>query len=264
MLSVIFSSGPLTIYTLGFLMTVGVFLESFIIWRRLKDLGLKEEKVLDFIIVTLLLGFILARFLFIIQNFPKFGFSFPHWVLFMRYPGFSFWGWILGLVVSLRWFAKKEKWDLFRVADEVTFGALPFLILMQLGQFLDGSGFGRFTNMPWGIYSSGSLLKRHPLSLFAAILLLLIWFLLIKAERHWRTWDWYKNKESGFISLSAFTLVLFYNIPLAFLSDSKVYFYWLGIGITIVFFLISTAFFYARSGHSLKNIFAKKNVERED
>jgi phosphatidylglycerol:prolipoprotein diacylglycerol transferase len=55
MLPIIFSVGPATIYTYGFLLAIGVFLESFIIWRRLRDLGLKEEKVIDFLLLGLLL-----------------------------------------------------------------------------------------------------------------------------------------------------------------------------------------------------------------
>ncbi len=264
MLSIILSSGPVTLYSLGFLMAIGAFLLSFISWRRLRELGLEEEKVLDFIIITLLFGFFFARLLFVLEHFNKFGLSFLRWFLFVRYPGFSFWGWILGFFLSLNWFARKEKWNLFRVADEITFGALPFLILIQLGQFLDGSGFGRFTNMPWGIYSPGSLLKRHPVSLFMAILLFLIWSLLIKTERHWRTWNWLKNRESGFVSLIALILTFLVSIPLAFLGDSKVYFYWLKIGLMVVFFILTTTFFYGRVGHSLKKLFIKKDEQNEE
>lgn len=264
MLSVILSFGPVTLYSLGFLMAIGAFLLSFIIWRRLKDLGLKEEKVLDFIIISLLLGFLFARLFFLVEHFDKFGFSFSRWLLFVRYPGFSFWGWILGFFLSLRWFAKKEKWDFFRVADETTFGALPFLILIQAGQFLDGSGFGHFTGMPWGVFVPGSLLRRYPVSLFLATLLLLIWLLLLKVERHWRTWNWLKNKESGFISLMALMMTFFVSVPLAFLDDSKVYFYWLKIGLMVVFFILSTIFFYGYVGHSFKKLFAKKDEQNKE
>lgn len=234
MLSIIFSTGKLfNLYTFGFLLAIGVFLEIFIIWRRLKDLALKEERILDFLMIGLVLGFIFSRIIFIIENFRQFGFSPLNWLSFIYFPGFSFWGWPLGLLVSLYWFAKKEKWDFWRVIDEITFGIFPFLILFQVGSFLDGSGFGRTTNMPWGIYFPGTLLKRHPLSLISAFLLFFIWYFLLKMERHWRIWGWYKNKEGGFLTLIGFGFVFLTHLPLAFLVDSAVYFYWLGVGLTL-------------------------------
>jgi phosphatidylglycerol:prolipoprotein diacylglycerol transferase len=258
MLSIIFSTGAFNLYTFGFLMAIGVFLEIFIIWRRLKELGLKEERVLDFLMVSLLLGLLFSRALFIIQNFHNFGWLPLRWVGFIRFPGFSFWGWVLGLIVSLSWFAKKEKWEFWRVADETVFGILPFLILFQIGSFLDGSGFGRTTNMPWGMYFPGTLLKRHPLSLFSALFLFAIWYFLLKVERHWRTWDWYKNKQGGFVTLSGLGLIFLTHLLLAFLRDSGVYFYWLGVGLTVIGLAITVVFFFINSGRSFAKNFLKK------
>jgi len=248
MLSLIFSAGKIVnLYTFGFLLAIGVFLEIFIIWRRLKDLGLKEERVLDFLMIGLVFGFILSRTFFIIENFHQFGFLPLHWLSFIHFPGFSFWGWPVGLGLSLWWFTKGERWEIWRVVDEVTFGIFPFLILFQIGSFLDGSGFGRTTNMPWGMYFPGTLLKRHPISLISAFLLFFIWFFLLKIERHWRIWDWYKSKEGGFITLSGFGLVLLTHLPLAFLSDTRVYFYWLGGGLTIIGLATTVILFFIKS-----------------
>lgn len=265
MLSMIFSIGPITIWSLGFLMAVGVFLESFIIWRRLRDLGLKEEKILDFIIVALLWGFLISRLLFILQHFNQFGFHLNRWFLFIRYPGFSFWGWLLGMIATIYWFVKKEKWNFWRIADEVAFGILPFLSLIQFGRFLDGSGFGRSTSMPWGFYFPGTLLKRHPVSLFSAIFIFLIWFLLLRVERYWRTWAWYKDKGGGFIGLVALGLIFLTHIPLAIIKDSKIYFYWSEIGLMIIAFLAIATLFYIRSGRNLKNFLLKRRIyEKEE
>jgi len=108
MLSVILSFGPVTLYSLGFLMAIGAFLLSFIIWRRLKDLGLKEEKVLDFIIISLLLGFLFARLFFLVEHFDKFGFSFSRLAFICSLSWFLFLGLDIRIFSSLRWFAKKK------------------------------------------------------------------------------------------------------------------------------------------------------------
>ena len=96
MLPIIFSVGPLTIYTFGFLLAIGVFLETFISWRRLRDLGFKEEKIIDFLIFGLLLGLVFSRLIFIIENWQSFGFQLERWFLFVNFPGFSVFGWVLG------------------------------------------------------------------------------------------------------------------------------------------------------------------------
>jgi phosphatidylglycerol:prolipoprotein diacylglycerol transferase len=263
MLPIIFSTGPVTIYSFGFLLAVGVFIESFVIWRRLRDLGFKEEKILDFLILSLLLGFVFSRLIFIFANWQTFGFHLSRWFLFVRFPGFAASGWLLGLLLSLWRFAKEEKWDFWRVADEVSFGFLPFLILLQTGSFLDGSGFGRSTNMPWGIYFPGILLKRHPVSLFFALTLLLVWVILLKIERHWRTWEWYKNKESGFIFLVTLTSIFLINFPLAFLKENGLYFYWAEITLTLIGLIIIGSLFYLRSGRSFKKNYTKNEKEKE-
>lgn len=263
MLPIIFSAGPLTIYTFGFLLAVGVFLKTFISWRRLKDLGFKEEKIIDFLIFGLLLGLVVSRLVFIIENWPNFGFHPERWFLFIRFPGFSVFGWAFGFFLALWRFAQKEKWDFWPVADEVTFGLLPFLILLQLGAFLDGSGFGRITSMPWGVYFSGILLKRHPLSLFSAVFISGIWIFLLKIERHWRVWEWYKSKQTGLIFLVGFGLIFLTNLPLAFLKESRLYFYWAEIILNLIGFLSVFSLFYIRSGRSLTSLYGKNKKENK-
>jgi len=229
MLPVLFSLGPVTFYTFGFFLAVGFFLAAFIIWRRLKDLGFREEKIIDGIIVLAVCGFLVSRLFFIFQNWEDFGVFFARWFLFSRYPGFSFWGGITGVFLGLFWFSRRQKWDFWRVADEVTFGILPFFVLVQLGAFFDGANSGKPTNMPWGVFFPGSLLRQHPISLFMAIFLFLIWFFLLRIERQWRTWTWYKSQAPGFITLTSLGLMFFTNFLLAFLKETKLYFYWLEI-----------------------------------
>lgn len=252
MLPVLLSIGPLTIYTLGFLLGSGYFLAAFIIWRRLKELGIKEEMVVDFIISTGISGIFFSRVFFIFENFEKFGFSPERWLFLGRYPGLSFMGAVLGMFLSLFWFSKKQKRDFWRIGDEITFGILPFLILAQIGSFFDGSGQGRPTTMPWGMYFLGSLLRRQPLCLFSAIFLFLIWLFILRIERQWRIWEWYKSKADGFILLVFSGLLMLSNFLLAFWRDSKIYFLWLEVILSLVVTVLAGVIFYSRSGRKLK------------
>lgn len=225
MLPLLFTVGPFTVYTFGFLLGIGFFFASFIIWRRLRELGLREEKIIDGIIFCALLGLFFSRVFFIIHHFQDFGALLSRWILLRRYPGISFWGGIGGFFLGLFLFCHFQKWNFWRIADEVTFGMLPFLFLFQLGAFFDGSEIGKPTGMPWGVFFPGSLVRQHPVSLIMAFFIFLIWIGLLKIEREWRTWKWYRSQEPGFITLVFLGLLCLGNLPLAFLKENKLYFF---------------------------------------
>jgi len=229
MLPVLFTLGPITVYTFGFFLGIGFFFGAFIFWRRLKELGIGEEKIIDGIIFCQFLGLFFSRLFFIVQNFSKFGVVFSRWILFGQFSGFSFWGWLVGVFVGIFLFSRWQKWDFWRITDEIIFGILPFLFLFQLGIFFDGSGAGKVTGMPWGIFFPGSLVRQHPVSLIMAIFIFLIWLFLLRIERQWRTWDWYKSQKPGFITLSFLGFLCLFNLPLAFLKENRLYFFLLDV-----------------------------------
>lgn len=248
MLPVLFSIGPVTVYTFAFFLFVGFFLASFLIWRRLRDLGLEEEKVVDFLLWLWLTAFVFARAAFILTHFESFGLVPGRWFLVGRYPGFSFWGAISGGVLSLVRFCRRHRWDFWRVADEVSFGILPFSVLISIGSFFDGSILGIPTGMPWGVFFPGDFIRRQPVSLFQAFWFFLIWLFLLRIERHWRTWKWYKSQAEGFISLTFLGLALLGSFLLAFLEANRLYFPWFKPAATLVVFLLVLFVFYQRSG----------------
>lgn len=252
MLPVLFSVGPVTIYTFGFLLAVGFFLSSFLAWRRLRDLGLEEEKIIDFLLTLSFSAFVFARIGFILTHPTNFGFSPDRWFLLGRFPGFSFWGAILGGILALIWFCQKSRWELWRVADEVTFGFLPLSVLIQLGCFFDGCSLGIPTSMSWGMFFPGDFIRRQPVSLFGALLFFLIWILLLRIERHWRTWDWYKSSAEGFVSLSFLGLAFLTSFLLAFLEEGRIYYLWFKRAGTLFGFFLVLILFYKRSGIKMR------------
>lgn len=252
MLPVLFSIGPVTIYTFGFLLAVGFFLASFLCWRRLKDLGLDEEKIIDFLLILSFFAFVFARVGFIVTHPTIFGFSPTRWFLFGRHPGLSFWGGIFGGIMSMIWFCRRNRWDLRRVADEVTFGFLPLAVLVQLGCFFDGCSLGTPTSMPWGMFFPGDFIRRQPVSLFGAILFFLIWIFLLRIERHWRTWGWLKSQVESFVSLSFLGLALASSFLVAFLEEGRVYYLWTKRGATLFGFFLVLIVFYKRLGFKMR------------
>lgn len=248
MLPLLFSIGPINFYSLALFLAVGFFLSTFFIWRRLRDLGINEEKVIDLIFIAAFAGLFFSRLLFVIQNISSLGLNLSHWLLISRYPGMSFWGGLGGIFLAVYWFSQRQNLNFWQLIDEFIYGLMPLLILVQIGSFFDGSGFGKPTTMPWGIYTVGSLLKRQPLPLFMTISFFVIWLFLLRVERHWRTWRWYKSKAQGLVALGFGFLAMVINFLIAFWRDNLLYFYWLEIILSLSLAILFLVIIYIRSG----------------
>ncbi|HUV43065.1 MAG TPA: prolipoprotein diacylglyceryl transferase family protein [Patescibacteria group bacterium] len=248
MLPLLFSIGPINFYTFALFLAIGFFLSSFLIWRRLRDLGIDEEEIIDLILLASLSGLIFSRIFFVIQNISLLGFEPGNWLLINKYPGLSFWGGAGGILLTVFWFSRKESLNFWQVLDEFVYGLMPFFILVQVGAFFDGSGFGKPTTMPWGIYIVGSLVKRQPLPLVVAVAFSVLWLFLMRIERHWRTWEWYKSKAYGLVALLFIFMMMLVNFLVAFWREGLLYWQWLEIGLSLILTILTAVIIYIRSG----------------
>jgi prolipoprotein diacylglyceryltransferase len=234
MLPVLLTIGPVTVYSFSLALGIGFFLGVFIAWRRLRDLGLDEEKILDAVILGSLSGLVFSRLIFAAEFYPQ--------------GGFSFWGGLAGFLLVFFLFAKTQKWDFWQITDELTFAILPFAVLGQIGALLDGSTPGKPTVMPWGIYFPGSLIRSQPISLVMALAFFAVWIFLLRIERYWRTWDWYKSKAPGFIFLTFLGLGLTTTLVVDFWSLTKIYWFWFKVIFGLVSIIMVGLIFLYRSG----------------
>jgi phosphatidylglycerol:prolipoprotein diacylglycerol transferase len=252
MFPILFKIGDLSFSSLGVAVGLGFFIAFFIIWRRLKERGADEEKIVDAVLFSSLTGLIFSRVFFVFSHFQIFKFYLIRWAYFNRYPGFSYWGAIFGFLLGFYYFTKREKWPFFKMADELVFGLTVFSVLVHFGCLLDGSNLGAETGLFWGLFYPGDMVRRHPVSLFQAILSLLLWFYLLKIERIWRTWEWYKSKKEGFLILNFLIFSSLFEFLLAFLKPAGLYSSLIEKAGGLSVLLISTLWLFFRSGRKLK------------
>lgn len=234
MVPVLFRLGSFNFYSFSLLTGLGFLIGAFILWRRLKDLGLEEEKIIDVLLISSVVGLVVSRVIYAFENFPT--------------QGFSFWGAIGGFWFAFLFFARHWKWNIWQIADETIFAILPFAVLAQVGALLDGSTIGKPTGLSWGLYFPGSLVRSQPISLLMAIAFFAIWVFFLKIERLWRTWAWYPSGNVGFIFLVFILGGSLTTLIVDFLTVSALYWTVFKTLLTLIAIISSSSLLIIRSG----------------
>jgi phosphatidylglycerol:prolipoprotein diacylglycerol transferase len=107
--------------------------------------------------------------------------------------GMSLHGGLIGVLIALVLFARRNRLDLLRVCDYVAC-ATPFgLFLIRMANFVNGELWGRPSTLPWAMIfpGSGDGIPRHPSTLYEAVLEGLL-SMAVLAWLFWRTDARYK------------------------------------------------------------------------
>ena len=249
---ILFSLGPIHIFSFGVFLTLAFLAGSFYVWREGKN-ELGDELILDTILVVLILALLGARLFYIALHFTNFNFNLLRWIHFPLYPGFSFWGGVIMGLLGVVWFTKRKKVSFWRMTDFLVLGVALGQILGQIGCFLDGCSVGRVTALPWGMTTVGFLGKRHPIALYETLIAILI-FLLVSRVYRWIFSQRHQREGSAFLAF--FTLLGLFSFLLEFLKEDGVYFYSLSLNqwIALAFFFGSGVIWYWRLRNLKKDI----------
>lgn len=169
MYPVLFSIDKLSVSSFGVFLALGFVFGLFLVWRLSRAWDLDEEKILDLTLLTFLWGLIGSRLYFVLQNLHYFSQNILMVILFTKYPGFSFWGSLLGGWLALKFFSKQKKIDFWQVADIASVGFLGGLIFTSLGCFLGGCNIGIPANF-FSVTIVGTAGKRFAVQILEAIL----------------------------------------------------------------------------------------------
>ena len=95
--------------------------------------------------------------------------------------GMSFHGGLLGVVIAVWLFCRKNKLAFLPVADLVCAFAPVGLFLGRLANFVNGELWGRVTDVPWAmVFPRGGPLPRHPSQLYEAALEGILLFIIVQ------------------------------------------------------------------------------------
>lgn len=185
----LFSIGPIVVHSYGLMIALGFGLCVILGMYRAKKLGLNPEAILDIALIGIVAGFLGAKLLYIIVEFPAF-LKDPLYVLGTQ--GFVVYGGISAGVLSAIVYCSRKNLEFLKYFDL----AAPSIALAQgfgrIGCFFAGCCYGMETESMLGVvFPEGSLapsgVKILPTQLFSAggdFLLVLVLLLFHKKAKH--------------------------------------------------------------------------------
>jgi len=257
MLPALVKLGPVTIYSYGVFLFLAFFFGMFVVWKRGREEHFDDDDLFDVTLYSSLWALVGARVVYGLFNLDKFGVDIFSWLNILGKPGLSSWGALIGGLGGLAWFAKKKKWDFFEIADVMVAGVAMAQIFGWIGSFLNGSGYGKATDLPIGVTFPGLFDKRHPAQLYAVVLYILLFWWLWWVESKYRTFEWYKgNKTEANTGFLLFSYLLGLGlISLILVLVAPGFFYWGRVDVRVMFGVVIAGIGlvggYIRSGRKL-------------
>ena len=207
-------------YSLAYIL--GFLLGSFLI-KKINSLYLNSlsNKQIDSFFLWSILGVILGgRIGYVLFYQFSFFLKEPIYLFKIWTGGMSFHGGLLGIIISIYLFSKKNKIQFFYLSDLVSIAAPIGLFLGRIANFINNELYGRITNFQIAIiYPEVDLNPRHPSQLYEALFEGIILFIIIFS------YFLFKRKKPKIGKISSLFLVLYslFRILIEFLREPDVH-----------------------------------------
>jgi phosphatidylglycerol---prolipoprotein diacylglyceryl transferase len=164
---VLFSIGPIKIYSYGVMLAIAFFVSLSLASKRCALFKIKEESINALLLIMLVSGIAGARVLYVLSNMDFF-INHPLEIFMINRGGLVFYG---GLIFSGIFGAAYAKVRGISITDAADLLA-PFIALGhsigRIGCFLNGCCFGRPTDSVFGVQFPASLTRVYPTQLFSS------------------------------------------------------------------------------------------------
>jgi len=191
MYPVLFQIGPITIYTYGFFVAIGLMLGISIALKQAKRDGLDYQKILDGAFYIILAGIIGSRIFYVIQNFPLYKSNLLN-IFKLWEGGLVFYGGLL-LGIPVAWIIiKRQGFSILNFFDLFAPSMAIGQAVGRIGCFFAGCCYGLPTQIPWEVTFTHpqSLAPKgiplHPTQLYSSLACFIIFVILVSFRRHTR------------------------------------------------------------------------------
>jgi phosphatidylglycerol:prolipoprotein diacylglycerol transferase len=193
MFASLFEIGPFTLYSLWLAVSIAFVLGTLLFLKKAKYERLNMEFLLDHLFSLMLAAILVSRIAFFFTNWGYWGpfqiNSFFKQIVYFWQPGYSFWGAVLGFSLLFAWHATRAKEPILPWLNTALTPLFIGIMVGNLGQLMDGQGYGRETSMPWGIQFESTNVKYtvpvHPTQLYSFLLIAAILFTRKAVQEKW-------------------------------------------------------------------------------
>ncbi len=245
MYPLLFSIGPIHVFSLSVFLIVAWLVFSFVFWRLLRNQAVMEERIFDLTFYSTVTAFIFARIGFIIEHKELFSESLIKVIALWIQPGLSLYGGIFGGMLAMLYLSRKYKVRVGYTLDSLAFAIPLALWVGMIGSLLDGTEIGKLTST-WGIHYIGHVGLRHPIQVYelAALLFILLLLTIIQKKAIKESWPF------GVVGLWFFFFYSVFMFNIEFFKESSIY--WRGLSanqwVLIGLFGETLGAFYVRGG----------------
>lgn len=250
MLPILLKLGPLTIYSYGLFLFLGLFAGLYWWWKIGRDEHWEETTLFDIYFAALLAFLVLGRVVYVIQNPPLQTLSMAMSLL--SHPGYNVWAGLIGVGSVVAMFVRKHEWDGWKVADAAVVVLSTIIVIASVGALLNGSTPGLVSSV-LGYIHPGDTVPRIPVDGWTFIWSLGLFATVSRVRKNFRFYAWYKGEASvakeGLTVLMGGLLLGFYLLVYGLITEGiRV---WVVPGsslIGVVIMLFSVGMIYWRSG----------------
>ncbi len=190
---ILFSIGPLTIYSYGVLFAAAFVIGIYLAQKKAACLGIEPDEkgekgekgekkaiIIDLGVYILIAAIVGARLFYIISNLDWY-IKHPIEIVFSR-TGFVFYGGFIFAVLTGIWFLRRHNLPVLKIADIFSPAVAIGEAIGRIGCFLHGCCYGKPTSLPWHVhFPEGSPVGNidvHPTQIYLSISNIIIFIIL--------------------------------------------------------------------------------------
>jgi len=185
---ILFTIGPITIYSYGVMLAVAVLVCTYFLSVDAKRYNISQETAYDLVFWCMVGGFLCARIFYIFIEWSYYSVNLPE-ILMIWKGGLAWQGGFLGGTLAGVWFSRRNKLSIRPIMDLVA----PYIALGQsigrIGCFFNGCCYGK--PVAWGIFYPVQNARLYPTQLFETAGLFIIFLILKRVQA--------KPHQAGFI-----------------------------------------------------------------
>lgn len=182
--------GPLQLRWYGLMYLLGLTAAYFLIKRRVvsRHVPMSNEQIYDMIVYAAVGVFVGGRLGYtLFYNLPYY-LKNPAKIIAVWEGGMSFHGGLLGVIIALILFSRRQGIPAWTVADLAALATPVGLGLGRIGNFINGELYGRPTDVDWCMVFPGAGPEcRHPSQLYEALLEGILLFVVVQWIGRFRT-----------------------------------------------------------------------------